>query len=346
MLSYVHDLNPVLWQITEKIAIRWYGLAYLAGFLAGWYFLRDMAKRKLFPVAPDKISDFIGMAAICGVVIGGRLGYVLLYMLPSPGGFEKIMSDPLVIIRVWDGGMASHGGIIGLAIFTLFYSRKHKMSWTHIGDGLVCVAPLGIFFGRVANYINGELFGKVASHSLPWAVKFPGALFHSRCGEFEEGRAAIHAALKAAPEAGTELAAALDNPGLNPEPILIELARKNPDVQSAIEPFLQPRHPSQIYQALGEGLILFAILMFLRYRFPKLANGIITGLFFILYAVARIFVEGFRVPDANAALVGSLSKGQFYSLFFIIIGLSFLVFGWFQNKKTQATAQKTLSPTK
>lgn len=332
LIAYVHDLNPILVSFTENIAIRWYGLAYLAGFVAGWWILKKMAERELFPVASDKISDFVAYSAFLGIFLGGRLGYVLFYMLPSSEGRAQIAEDPLTIIKVWEGGMASHGGILGLTIFAWFYARKHQVSWASLGDGLVCVAPLGVFFGRMANFINGELYGHASKANLPWLVKFPGAAFNQKCAEYENYPAIMSVAIESAQ--GTTRAS-LDQAyqtGLGGEQALAEGVRASDSVTSAIEPFLLARHPSQVYEGLLEGLLLFILLLTLRFRYPKLPSGFLTGLFFLLYAIGRIFVEQFRVPD-SAAIMG-LTKGQFYSLFFILIGVGFLVFSLKKSKAT------------
>lgn len=308
LAAYVHDLDPVLFSITDTLKIRWYGLAYLAGFLLGWWLLKRFAEKQLFPLAPDKVSDFIAYAAFFGVFLGGRIGYVLFYMLPTASGRQAIVEDPLTIVKVWDGGMASHGGIIGLAIFTWVYARKMGVGWRELGDGLCTVAPLGILFGRIANFINGELYGRVAE-GLPWLVKFPKALSDHGAEEFVDRGSAL--AVAEAVQAGAE-----DN--------LEAAIRANDAVKMAIEPFLLERHPSQLYEALVEGLLLFVILFALRVRYPRLPHGILTGLFFLIYALGRILVENFREPDA--ALIGILTKGQFYSVFFVAIGIAFLLF--------------------
>ncbi|MBK1834823.1 prolipoprotein diacylglyceryl transferase [Roseibacillus ishigakijimensis] len=324
LTAYVHDLDPVLISFSEFLKVRWYGLAYLAGFIAGWWFLKKFAERKLFPLAPDKVSDFIAYGAFLGVFLGGRLGYVLFYMLPSAEGRARIAEDPLTIIKVWDGGMASHGGIIGLTIFCWFYARRTKVSWAALGDGLVCVAPLGVFFGRVANFINGELYGHVAKASWPWLVKFPGTIFNPACEEAKNYDAVMNVAIEAAQGESRNLLQLAYETGYGGEQALATAVRESDAVKSAIEPFLQARHPSQLYEGILEGLLLFALLTFLRLRYPKLPKGRLTGLFFLLYAGGRIFVEQFRVPDSS--LIGIFTKGQFYSLFFIAVGVAFLLF--------------------
>jgi len=323
LATYVHDLDPVLVSFTETLKVRWYGLAYLAGFLAGWWILKKMAEKALFPIAPAKVSDFIAYGAFLGVFLGGRLGYVLFYMLPSAAGRAQIAEDPLTIIKVWDGGMASHGGILGLTIFAWFYARKHQLSWLALGDGLVCVAPLGIFFGRVANFINGELYGHV-SQGLPWLVKFPGTIFNSRCEESAEYHSVMRVAIEASNGQVQQALQSAYQSGYGGEQALAMAIRASDSVKTAVEPFLLARHPSQLYEGLLEGLLLFLILTGLRLRFRQLPTGTLSGLFFLLYGIGRIYVEQFRVPD-SALFFETVTKGQFYSFFFVAIGIVFLI---------------------
>jgi phosphatidylglycerol:prolipoprotein diacylglycerol transferase len=310
--QYIHDLNPVALPIYGNLAVRWYGLAYLAGFVAGFLLLRHLARRSLWVLKPEKTADFIAAAAMFGVFLGGRLGYVLFYQLPEQG-WSKILSDPLMIFRVWEGGMASHGGILGLVIFTWFYARKEKVTWTGLGDGLCVVAPLGLFFGRVANFINGELYGRIVEGVVPWAVRFPLSLM-------KEPESVQRDAWQACAEIEPSLADAQSME------TLIAVARKNPEVSQTLGDFLPPRHPSQIYEALLEGALLFAILWWVRTRYKNAPDGLLTGLFFALYAGFRIFGEQFREPDA--ALVGSLTRGQFFSLFMFVFAALFLLHAW------------------
>lgn len=309
--TYVHDLNPVLLRLTDAIQLRWYGLAYLMGFIGGFYLLRNLARRGLWVLKPEQTGDFIAAAALFGVFIGGRVGYILFYQIPE-AGWDEFVKDPWMLIRVWEGGMASHGGILGLVIFTWFYARKHQVTWTGLGDGLCVVAPVGLFFGRAANFINGELYGRVAE-GVAWAVKFPLSLT-------ETTQEVQNAAWQACTQVEPQLAEAesLDQ--------LIAVARTNPEVAETLGNFLPPRHPSQIYEAMLEGALLFAILWWVRTRFPKAPDGLLTGLFFSLYAIFRIIGEQFREPDA--AMVGMLTKGQFFSLFMFLFSAAFLIHAW------------------
>lgn len=312
-------MDPVIFDVVGPIKLRWYGLGYLLGFVLGFLLLRWLARKKLWVLPAEKVADFIAYSAFFGVFLGGRFGYILFYQLQTVSGRAEFADDPLMIFRVWDGGMASHGGILGLVIFTYFYARKNKVSWTGVGDGLCVVAPIGIALVRLANFINGELYGRVTS-GVSWAMKFPGALR-------ENGRAwdAVNACRPLAPEIDNFRGS--DNEVFSQQlSYLIDQSRDRPELLKTLGEYVQARHPSQLYEALLEGFVLFAILFALRVRIPKLANGVITGLFFVLYAVFRIIVENYREPDVGQAAIMGLTKGQFYSTFMIVGGLCFLAY--------------------
>lgn len=254
LLSYwTHDLNPVIFEIWGPLAVRWYGLAYLLGFLGGYWILHRLSRRGEFAIPTEELSNFIVHLAIFGVFLGGRLGYVLLY---APGEFFK---DPLFLLRVWEGGMASHGGMAGVIAVVLWYAWKKKIPFWNMTDSLALVAPIGLCFGRVANFINGELWGRPTQ--VAWAVIFPQA-------------------------------------------------------QDAVP---TPRHPSQLYEAFGEGLFLFIALWLVRKTAWGKRDGTASALFLLIYAVARIVSEFFRTPDEGYALyLGWMTKGQLYSGFMIL----------------------------
>lgn len=337
--TYVHQLDPVLFQITEGIALRWYGLAYLVGFLVGYLLLKRLAERRLWVLAPEKTADFIAALALLGVFLGGRLGYVLFYQIPRDG-LGSILSDPLVILRVWEGGMASHGGILGVAIFTFYYAWRHKLSWTGLGDGISVVAPIGLMCGRIANFINGELYGRVAN-GVAWAVKFPDAFINPKLPESGRFDEAMTAAIHADDKFLETLSNLPGDSGLNGNEAyyfhqLAEANRESDAVTDAIAPYLEPRHPSQLYEALLEGALLFAILWFVRVKFPKAPHGLLTGLFFGLYATFRIFAEQFREPDAEWVIKDLLTRGQFLSLFMYLFSAAFLIYA-FRNRRESVT---------
>ena len=270
MLAYfVHRFSPFVFEFREGVGLRWYGVAYVAAFLLGHRLYRWLAERGYTQMPAEQVGDFITWCAVFGVMLGGRVGWIVFYGLKQDHSEDNWWWP----VEVWKGGMASHGGIIGLVLFTLFWAKRHRLSWTSIGDSLCVVAPIGLFLVRCANFINGELYGKPST--VPWAVIFP----------------------------------------------------NEPD---------SPRHPSQLYEAGLEGIVLFVALWLLRTRI-RVPRGVITGAFFILYAVLRIFGEVFREPD-SAWAVGPLSAGQFLSLFLFIIGAAFTVWGWRTQQYERAPA--------
>jgi phosphatidylglycerol:prolipoprotein diacylglycerol transferase len=299
----VHDLNLYFFHISGPVGPRWYGLAYVLAFLCSYVLFRILAKRGYTDLDVTKVADFITGCALFGVIIGGRLGYVFFYK-------PDMLRQPMSILRVWEGGMSSHGGMIGILLFTFYYARRHKISWMNLGDNLVVTAPLGLFFGRCANFINGELYGRTTN--VPWAMQFPKELLDHPA---EAGRAAA---------ACIQIDPAL----ITPESIVAAVHRQ-PQVKEILRSILTPRHPSQLYEAFFEGIVLFAILWFVRTRMRQ-PNGVLTGLFFICYAIFRIVVETFREPDA--ALIAGFTRGQFFSFFLIAIGIAFIVAGkWRQT---------------
>jgi phosphatidylglycerol:prolipoprotein diacylglycerol transferase len=261
---WVHDLSPFLFKFPEAIpligghGVRYYGVAYMMGFVAGYLLLVAYFKQGRSPYSPTKVSDLLTFFVI-GVLAGGRLGYIFLYDIGS------FLSNPLVVFQVWQGGMSSHGGMIGVTIAGLLFAHWNKQSKFQLADLVALTAAPGLFFGRLANFINGELWGHPSS--VPWAVKFP-----------------------------------LANPHVPAEELL-------------------PRHPSQLYEALGEGLLLF---IYIQLRFygklgPQPKNGQLIGEFLVFYSVARIVCEIFREPDAS--LLAGIPRGQFYSIGTLIAGV-------------------------
>lgn len=319
---YVHNLDPVIFRIGEAMALRWYGLAYVLGFVLGYYLLKSLSKKNLWCLPAGKVGDFVTYAAIFGVMLGGRLGYLLFYYGRSSSQ-TSIWDDPLVIFRVWEGGMASHGGLLGLILFSLFYAWKNKISWVGLLDGLAIAAPIGIFFGRLANFINGELYGRVA-HGVSWAMKFP--------MEMWENPSIAYKTLYDLHEKGSSLAPVYpDRLKSSDIELLITANRSNPEVTQALSQYLPARHPSQLYEAFAEGLFLFAVLYGIRILCPRAPEGLFSGLFCILYAIGRILVECYREPDAP--LVGGMTTGQFLSLFLFVIGAALLAYAWVKRSR-------------
>ena len=258
---WVDNLPPFLGPHWHNLGIRFYGLAFVAGFLAAAWLLRCYARAGRSQLPEKKIADFM-VVIVLGVLLGGRIGYFLLYYQPG-----SLRADPLAIFKVWQGGMASHGGFIGVAIALWLFSRSQKIPLLHLGDLAASAASAGLLFGRLANFINGELWGKV-SH-VPWAVIFP--------------RSA---------EPGTPLGE------------------------------IEPRHPSQLYEAGLEGALLLAFIQWRFWRSDVVREepGRLAGEYFAAYAALRIFGEIFREPDAS--LILGVSRGTFYSLLLGAVGLA------------------------
>lgn len=306
---YLHRMDPVILRLSDSLQLRWYGVAYVLGFIAGYYMLLRWARKGVGELKPPQVADFLTYAALFGVLLGGRLGYMLLY------DFNNFTANPLTFFKVTNGGMASHGGVLGLFFFTLYWAKTRKCSWTGLGDNLVVAAPLGLLFGRIANFINGELYGRPTT--VDWAMKFPEEA--TRWSTDDPRGAAVQ-----------QLLVEYAPPDMHPVEAIKLLARTNDAFAAQLEPLLTPRHPSQLYAAALEGLLLFAILFFVREKWPKAPHGLITALFFILYAVFRITGEEFREPDRY---IMGLTEGQFYSTFMILVGLIFLVWSLTRGRR-------------
>lgn len=229
------NIDPIAFSI-GPISIHWYGIAYVVGILLGWYYARKLSMTDRLwpgdksPVTPVDLDDFIIWAA-AGIVLGGRIGYVLFYDLPA------VMANPVRAFEIWNGGMSFHGGLLGTTIAMILFARRNAIPVWSMFDIIAAVAPVGLFFGRIANFINGELWGRLTD--VPWAVVFPTG------GPFA-------------------------------------------------------RHPSQLYEAGLEGIVLLIILSILIWAFKALKTpGTVTGTFVAGYALSRIFVEFFREPDAQ-----------------------------------------------
>ncbi|NHB76267.1 prolipoprotein diacylglyceryl transferase [Rhodobacter sp. M37P] len=277
------DLSPNLFEIELfgfTLALRWYALAYIVGILFGWWIvLRAIRSPRLWqgaaPMVPEQVERLLTWI-ILGVILGGRLGYVLFYDLPT------YLADPLQIVKVWEGGMSFHGGFLGVVVAALWFGRREGIPLLSLGDLLALATPLGLMLGRLANFVNAELWGRPTT--LPWGVIFPG-----------------------------------------------EAAQYCPGVEG-----LCARHPSQLYQAGLEGLVLLLVLLWLAFRTGALKRpGLVMGVFLAGYGLARFLVEFVRQPDAQfvsegnpigwAVQVGQagLTMGQLLSLPMIALGLWF-----------------------
>ena len=252
----IHNFDPILVDL-GFLQIRWYSLSYIFGIIFGWIYANKIIRStsnnnyNFKQITDTHFSDLI-IYLVIGIILGGRIGYIFFYNL------EYYTQNFFEIFKIWQGGMSFHGGLLGLIVATIFFSKKAKINFFKFTDIISCVAPIGIFLGRIANFINGELYGKITT--LPWGVVFPNA------GNIS-------------------------------------------------------RHPSQIYEAIFEGIILFLIInIFYKKLFHK--TGIISSLFVILYSIFRFIIEFTREPDAHLGLLAfNLSMGQYVSLIFIMGGL-------------------------
>ena len=317
LASYVHNLDPVLLEVPgTAIAVRWYGLAYLMGFFLGFLLLRYLSSKKLYCVEKDKLGDFITLVCLFGVVCGGRLGEFFFYWLPQHG-FSGFCEDPTWVFRVWEGGMASHGGIIGVALVALLYARKQKYNAAALLDGLAIAAPIGLFFGRVANFINGELYGRICAEDSCVAVKFPQAV-EALSGEQKDvlfGN--LYMQTGAFPRTYEEL---------------VTLCRENDVCRELVANAVPARYPSQLFEAFGEGLLILLVLVLVRLRWKNAPAGVFAGMFGVLYAIARVVCECFKEPD-DAVWMG-ITKGQWLSFGIFALGIALLFYA-FKQKKCQ-----------
>lgn len=319
--AWLHTLNPVILPITQSLGVRWYGLAYVAAFLVGWLLLRVMAKRGLLRMTPEQVTDSI-FALVLGVFVGGRLGYAIFY---KPSLFITFTSNPpwWGLLAINEGGMASHGGMIGVIVASVWVARRTGAPSLHILDAVTLVAPIGLFFGRLANFINGELLGRaVAAPGEPgpwWSVRFPQELLtrHRPTLDGEQSEKLYLLFDRVAPgwealgDDGYEEAAAR---------LISAVQRGSAGLARELEPLLSARHPSQLYQALAEGPILLATLWFAwrKSRTP----GVVGAWFLMGYGVLRIVTEFWRLPDDQLAVarILGLSRGQWLSVLMVAAG--------------------------
>lgn len=301
--SYLHRLNPVAIPLSSDWGIRWYGLAYLAGFLVAYLLLRWLARTGRSPLSSSQVGDLL-VYAVIGVMIGGRLGYAIFY---RPELFITFSADPpwWELLAIHRGGMASHGGIVGVLLAMVAFARRHRLPALHLIDLMAISAPPGLFFGRLANFINGELWGKRLADSMQtappwWSVKYPDEV---HLGTFD---------LSSVP-------AVLGGPQTLPQTVVEALNAGNPVVIEAIVPQLTAYWPSQLVQAICEGPVLFLLLL-LVWRVPR-PPGVLAGWFLVGYGVLRILTEVVRQPDEGVALILGLQRGQVLSVFMIVLGM-------------------------
>ena len=270
-MHFVDNLNPALVRL-GPLEVHWYGVMYALSFIMGYYLISYLAQKRGAMLDSNGVEK-LGFYLAGGVVLGGRLGYVLFYNLPY------YLHHPVAIVAVWDGGMSFHGGLIGVTIGGLLFSRKTGIRFLSLSDLVVPVAPLGLFLGRLGNFINGELWGRPAN--VPWAMIFPRApLVHG---------------------------------------------------------MMVPRHPSQLYEAALEGLVLFAVLWTMAQK--RRPEGVLLGTFLTLYGLFRCLMESFRQPDQQLGYIGGvITMGQILSVPMILIGLGIIIWALRRAHPAPATA--------
>jgi phosphatidylglycerol---prolipoprotein diacylglyceryl transferase len=271
-------LSPVALHIW-RFDLRWYSLAYLAGIFIGYWYLLKLIKKPGAPMGRRHADDLVFYAAL-GIILGGRIGYVLFYNL------GEYLRHPIEILKLWDGGMSFHGGVIGTSLGIFYLARKEKLSWLRIHDYVACCVPFGLFFGRLANFVNQELWGRVTD--VPWAIRFVEV---DQFGQSYLGR---------------------------------------------------PRHPSQLYEAVLEGLVLFAILWWMFWKTEaRYEPGKLVGAFIFFYGCFRFAIEFIREPDQQLvafAQTTGLHMGQWLSLPMILGGLWLMLTAKKRRVRVEPTA--------
>lgn len=312
-----HFIDPVAIPLPGPIDVRWYGLGYVFAFTVGYYILRLLSRDGFLKLDDEAIADMM-FGLILGTILGARIGYIVFY------DFAEFAANPARIIRLWEGGLSFHGGLTGVVLAAAWYVRKYKITLAHLLDSLALGVPTGIFAVRIANFINGELFGRVTDASVPWAIRFP------------------------TDPAAMQLLGIDRVYGIRERELAVLEARDS-GAWDAIRDQVPLRHPSQLYESLTEGLILGLILwtiyLIARRKGIRLPSGLLSGVFLTGYGLFRSFVELFRQPDvqfrdANDSLgtvLGPLTMGQALSLLVIAAGVYFLVYAAADSRKRRRT---------
>ncbi len=320
LAAWLHDWDPFALRIGGGFGIRWYGLAYVTGFVVAWWLLVGLARRGRVLLSPEAVGDAI-VWLVGGVLVGGRLGYVLVY---RPSLLVDFSADfPWWgVLSINQGGMASHGGIVGVVVACWILARRHRVPMLHLADCVALVGPIGLGLGRLANFVNGELLGKVVAgpgERAPWwSVRFPQEIVE-RPAELPEAQ------LRALDALFVDVAARYGVPIEEvPGWIVAKVQAGNADVAAAIEPLLSARHPSQLYQAMAEGAIVLAVLWWV-WRRPR-KPGVVGCWFLIVYGIGRVVTEFVRLPDAHLVTQRplGLSRGQWLSAGMAVLGVVLL----------------------
>ncbi|MBH05370.1 MAG: prolipoprotein diacylglyceryl transferase [Phycisphaeraceae bacterium] len=315
---YVHDMDPFAFG-----PIRWYGLSYALGFLIAFMIIKQIVHAGNSPLKPALAGDLV-FAMVIGILLGGRLGYAVLY---KPSLFIEFRAGfPFWdLFAIHEGGMSSHGGFVGIVVAALCFARRHKLDMLHVLDLVSFPIPLGLCLGRIANFINGELYGRACAETFALAVKFPQEMFVWSSDK-------INALLLTLPAQATTTA-------LQSGPvswIIRKIQSGDQQVINAVSPFLTPRHPSQLYQAFLEGLCVFLVLMIAWIRPQK--PGVIFGICCAAYSLARIAVEFFRQPDEHIAHLEysflKITRGQWLSGLLLLAGVTVWIIGARKNAGT------------
>lgn len=300
-------VDPVAIDLPGPIDVRWYGLGYLLGFGVAFLVLRRLAREGFVRMDPDLVGDLI-TALVLGVILGGRIGYILFYDFPD---FAR---DPARIVRIWEGGLSFHGGLLGVLVAALWFTRRNGIRFFELGDGLALAVPFGIFFVRIANFINGELYGRPTTPDVAWAMRFPtDPKAQQLLGTQGLSMRARERAIQAAYDSG---------------------------LWDRIAAQVPLRHPSQLYEAATEGLalalILWAVYALCRRRGVRLPYGTFGGIFLLGYGIFRSIMELYRLPDAQfrtpdnpaGTVLGPLTMGQTLSSVMILGGIAILIWSW------------------
>lgn len=312
--SYLHNLNPFAIQFSESVGLRWYGIAYISGFIIAILLLRYMSKKKFSPIPEHQMSEIV-FSSVLGVIVGGRVGYALFY---DPNlFFTTSNSFPWWnLLAIHHGGMSSHGGMIGVLCSFMYCGRKLHISIPHIMDIGTYAAIPGLFLGRIANLINAELWGKRLPESLQqdppwWSIKYPSEITNVWIQQPD----IYHEQL----ESLQTLQTAVSGGNSFYNNIVQEAYQGNQVVIETIQPLLTAWYPSQLFQAITNGPILFCLLTIIWWK-PK-TPGVISGWFLVLYGLFRMATEFVRQPDVGVTLIFNLTRGQLLSVFMVIAGI-------------------------
>ena len=337
--AWLHDVSPYAWRISGDFGVRWYGLAYVLGFIAGYAILRWLAARRATLVPAARAADVI-IAGAFGAVIGGRVGYVLVYqpslLVEFSGSFP--FWEALAINH---GGLASHGGMVGLMLAAWLTARSlsreqiasggPRVPFLGVTDAYAIAAPVGVCLGRLANFVNGELLGKIVAmpgEPAPWwSVRFPQEIVTRHAPELTQDQAATLAALLEASAPGAAFRDQYDA-------LLARLWAGAPTLEAQLAPLLSARHPSQLYQAFAEGIVLGAALILIARRAHR--PGVLTASFLVIYGVLRVITEFWRLPDDHLAVqrLAGLSRGQWLSVAMVVCGV--LLMWWRRRRPCEA----------